>query len=168
MVQDVPLSCSRNPHIRRSPASWCEPPDNYQDIIQSTTSAYATHHWKRQFKQVESHGLPWTILRMFSHLPICGGTTLSDCPETAGGESVSITVRWTKHILRQNPLGGKMPSVFFYSSECIAKSIHEMQVIFAVGNHKRLCYDTSQSNGTITTAESKVLARTGLHTARIR
>jgi hypothetical protein len=170
VVQDVLLSCSRNPHIvRRSPASWCEPPDHYQDIIQSTTSAYATHQWKRQFKQVESHGLPWTILRMFSHLLICGATTLSDCTETDTRESVSSTVWWTKHILNQNLLGGKMPSVFFYSSAGIAKSIHEMQVIiFAVGNHQRHCSDTSQLNRTTTTAESEVLARSGLHMVRIR
>jgi hypothetical protein len=144
-------------------------PWHYQDIIQSTTPAYATHQWKRQFKQVDSHRLPWTILRMFSHLLICGGTTLSDCTETAGRESVSSTVWWTKHFLHQNPLGGKMPSIFFYSHACIAKSIHAIQVIiFAVGNHKRHCYNIPQLTGTITTAESEVLARTGLNMARTR
>jgi len=164
IVQDVLLSCSRNPHIiRRSPASWCEPPDHYQDIIQSTTPPYATHQRKRQLKQVESHGLPWTILRTFSHLLVCGGTNIQDCTETAGRESVSSTVRWTKHILRQNPLGGKMSSVFFYSSACIVKSIREMQVIIStVGNHKRHCYDTSQLTGTTTTTESEVLAKNWL------
>jgi len=62
-----------------------------------------------------------------------------------------------------------MPSVFVYSSACTAKYIHDMQgTIFAVGHHKRHCYGTSQLTGTITIAESEVLAITGLRMVRNR
>jgi hypothetical protein len=123
MFHDKPLSCSRNPHIIRSPASWCEPPYHYQDIRQPTTPAYATHQWKRQFKPAECHGLPLTILRTFSHPLVCGATTLPDCIETAARESVSNTVQWTKHILRQNLLGGKNAFCILLQ-QCMHSKIH--------------------------------------------